>query len=158
MQKLFGFLILTLLAVPGAALAKDSPVLATYYTNNCCLPPEYAYEVTVTIHEDGALTLVRCEGYATEGPGCKTRHAKLTDAALAEILAAAGASGLAKTPAALDPDPPIGGGGTSGSVVLDGVEIVLPWNPAAADADRVRQVLRVIAGTFPAKLTQDLGD
>lgn len=158
MQKLIGFLILALMTLPGAALAKDSPVLATYYTNNCCLPPEYAYEVTVTIHEDGTLTLLRCEEYATEGPGCKTRRAKVTDAALAEILVAAGASGLAKTPAALDLDPPIRGGGTSGLVMLDGVEIALPWNPAAEDADRVRQVLRVIAGAIPAKLAQYLGD
>jgi len=156
MQKLFGFMILALLAVPGSALAKDSPVLATYHTDNCCLPPEFAHEINVTILQDGTLTLVRCEQYATEGPGCKTRRAMLTEDAMVAIRAAAEASGLAIDPASRAPgdEIPIGGGSTSGTVVLDGVEIVLLPFPVTEDAERVRSVLSAIRGAIPARLNR----
>jgi hypothetical protein len=149
------FLALTL-ALASPAWGQD--VLATYHTDNCCLPPEYAMEVNVTIRQDGALTLVRCDSYTNEGEGCQTRHARLTEGAVQAIRAAALASGLAKDPATPAPDDqiPIGGGSTSGLVVLDGVDIPLLAFPVAEDAERVGAVLTAIRTAIPARLNRYL--
>lgn len=150
---------MTRLSVLSLTLALASPVaaqnvLATYHTDNCCLPPEYAFEVNVTILEDGALTLTRCEQYETEGPGCTTRRAKVPAADLEAIRAAAAASGLADKPAmeAEAEDIPMGGGSTSGSITIDETEIALPPFPAVADSERVMSVLTAIRAAIPAKL------
>lgn len=145
-------------AFAGTTLAEDAGVLATYHTDNCCVPPEGAYEVDVTVLKDGALTLIRCEGYETEGPGCRTRRAKATPAALEAILKAAADSGLAGKPAARSLEPSMGGGGTSGSVMLDGSEVILPRDPANEDAERVALVLRAIRDALPARLDRFLED
>jgi hypothetical protein len=146
------------LALGTPAWAQDT--LATYHADNCCLPPEYAYEVNVTILQDGNLTLTRCEGYATEGPDCQTRRAQVPADALQAIRAAALASGLAERPASDAPaeEIPIGGGSVSGSVVLDGATIPLPAFPVARDADRVRPVLEAIRAAIPARLSRFLRD
>jgi hypothetical protein len=138
------------------APAQDIPVLATYHADNGSLPPEYAWSTDVTILSDGTLTFTHCTGYATEPPGCTTQGARVTETAIAVIGAAATESGLAEDPAAPNPDPPIGGGGMSGTVVLDGNRIELPRDPAPADADRVAAVLRAIATAIPSRLTDDV--
>jgi hypothetical protein len=146
------------LSLAPAIHAQDVDVLATYHADNCCLPPEYAWEANVTILEDGRLTLERCTGYATEGSGCKSRRAKVPEAALEAIRTAATESGLSETPAAQNPDPAIGGGGRSGSVVLEGVTIPLPRDPAPADANRVALVLGAISAAIPDRLDRFLAD
>jgi hypothetical protein len=73
-----------LLALPdcpapaGRVGAEDAPMLAQYWTDSGSVSPEYAWETTVTILEDGSLSLKYCTGYASEGPDCKTRSAKVT--------------------------------------------------------------------------------
>ena len=147
MLKLLALLLLT----ATAAIAQDAPVLAEYWTDSGSLPPEYAWETSVTILEDGRLTLKHCKGYETEGPACKTRRAKVSDDALSAILAAAQDSDLAEHPAQQAEYPMVGGGATSGVVYLDGGKIALPSQPADADAARVGKVLSAIAAAIPPR-------
>ena len=63
-----------------AAIGQDAPVLAEYRTDSGSLPPEYAWETSVTILEDRQLTLKHCKGYETDGPACKTRKATVSAA------------------------------------------------------------------------------
>lgn len=138
-----------LLLTATAAIAQDAPVLAEYWTDSGSLPPEYAWETTVTILEDGALTLKHCKGYETEGPACKTRRAQVAEEALAAIRTAAVESGLADKPARETEFPMVGGGLTGGVVYIDGQKVKLLSQPADADADRVRKVLAAIAAAIP---------
>jgi hypothetical protein len=149
-------LLLGLLASP--ALAEDAPVLAEYWANSGSLPPEYAWETSVSIREDGALLLKHCKGYETEGPACKTRKAKVAPADLEAIRLAAEASGLREAPA-LAPDAVMVGGAVTGGVVyLDGGKVVLPSDTREEDAARVAAVLRAIEAAIPARLGRFLGD
>ena len=143
-------LALLLLTAP-AAMAQDSPVLAEYWTDSGSLPPEYAWETTVTILDDGALTLKHCKGYETEGPACKTRRATVPEDALAAIRTAAAESGLANKPAREAEFPMVGGGLTGGLVYVDGQKVKLLSQPAEADADRVGKVLAAIAAAIPPR-------
>ena len=147
MLKLLALLLLT----ATAAIAQDAPVLAEYWTDSGSLPPEYAWETSVTILEDGRLTLKHCKGYETEGPACKTRRAKVSDDALSAILAAAQDSDLAEHPAQQAEYPMVGGGLTSGAVYLGGAKITLLSQPADADAARVGKVLSAIAAAIPPR-------
>ena len=140
-----------LLLTATAAIAQDAPVLAEYWTDSGSLPPEYAWETTVTILEDGALTLKHCKGYETEGPACKTRRAQVAEEALAAIRTAAVESGLADKPARETEFPMVGGGLTGGLVYVDGQKVKLLSQPAEADADRVGKVLAAIAAAIPPR-------
>ncbi len=148
MLKLFLFLAAL---VPLPALAEDAAVLAEYWTDSGSLPPEYAWETTITILEDGTLTLKHCKGYETEGPACKIRRARVAEEALAVIRIAAAESGLAKDPARETETPMVGGGLTGGLVYVEGQEVRLLSQPAKADADRVGKVLAAIAAAIPAR-------
>ena len=145
---------LTFAALPFAAMAEDSPIVATYGTHNGSLPPEYAWDNFVVIHEDGKMEVRHCKGYETDGPGCKTRRGKATPEALEAIRAAALASGLAEKPASESEYPIVGGEGAWGSVFLDGQEIELMSDPAEEDAGRVNDVLRAIAAAIPDKFNR----
>jgi hypothetical protein len=139
---------------PLAAGAEEPAVLAQYWTNNGSLPPEYAWEASITIHADGKLELKRCKGYETTGPACKTRRATVSDADLQAIGDAARASGLLEDPALETPEIMIGGGLTGGVVYLDGQKISLLSQPIAEDAERVASVLRAIRAAVPDRLTR----
>ncbi|PTE15398.1 hypothetical protein [Pseudogemmobacter blasticus] len=145
-------LTLTLLSVPLAGQAEDAPVLATYWANSGSLPPEYAWDVSVTILADGHLTLKHCKGYETEGPACKTRKATVGADALAGIRAAVTEQGLDRKPARKEEDIPVGGGASGGAVYLDGQKINLPAFPAKADIPRVNAVLTAITAAIPQRL------
>ena len=147
-----------LLTLATPTLAGDSPVLAEYRTDSGSLPPEYAWEASVILHEDGSLELKRCTGYETEGPACKTRRAKATPEALKAIRAAALDSGLGKEPALIADEIMVGGGSTYGAVWLDGARIELPSQPGDRDAGRVRAVLAAIRAAIPARLHRFLAD
>lgn len=147
MLKPLAFLLLT----ASATVAQDAPVLVEYATDSGSLPPEYAWETSITIQADGRLTLKHCKGYETEGPACKTRRATVSDDDLAAILAAARDSNLATTPARPTEYPMVGGGSTSAVVYLDGTEVVLLSQPADADAERVGKVLAAIAAAIPPR-------
>ena len=140
-----------LLLTATAAMAQDSPVLAEYWTDSGSLPPEYAWETTVTILEDGTLTLKHCKGYETEGPACKSRRANVSEDALAAIRTAAVESGLADKPAGETEFPMVGGGLTGGLVYVDGQKVKLLSQPAETDADRVGKVLAAIAAAIPPR-------
>lgn len=146
--------LLLLLMSATAAMGQDAPVLAEYRTDSGSLPPEYAWDTSVTILEDGRLTLKHCKGYETEGAACKTRRATVPQAALAAILAAAKDSDLAATPARPTEYPMVGGGLTSGAVYLDGEKITLLSQPAEADAERVGKVLAAIAAAIPPRFNR----
>jgi hypothetical protein len=149
-------LVLCLLPLP--VLAQEAAVLATYSTNSGSLPPEYAWETTVTIHEDGRLTLRRCTGYETEGPACKDRKTKVTPEALEAIRMAAMASGLAETPAKASDYPMVGGSVVFATVTLDGVTVTLPSDLAESDVPRVAKVLRAVEAAIPPRFHRFLTD
>ena len=136
---------------PLASLADESPIFATYGTSNGSLPPEFAWDNDVTIHEDGKIEIRHCTGYETEGPGCKTRKGKVTEEDIAAIRAAALASDLAEKPATRSPDPMVGGGGDWGAVFIDGQEYKLLWDTIPEDADRVEAVKAAIRAAIPPK-------
>lgn len=138
----------------GPAQAQDAPVLAEYWTNNGSLPPEYAWQTTVTIREDGELTLKHCKGYETDR--CKTRRATAPPEALAAIRTAATASGLADKPARDTEMPIVGGGLTGGVVYLEGRKVILLEQPAEPDVPRVDMVLDAIAAAIPARFDRFL--
>lgn len=128
-----------------------APVLADYWTNSGSLPPEYAWETSILIREDGHLELKHCKGYETEGPACKLRTAKVPEAALQAIRTAAAASGLIERPARETDTPMVGGGLTWGRVNLVGGTVELPSQPAEADVERVGKVLAAIAAAIPSR-------
>lgn len=143
-------LVLLLLSATGA-LAQDAPVLAEYWTDSGSLPPEYAWETTVTILEDGTLMLKHCKGYETDGPACKHRRARVPDEALEAIRAAAAESGLADKPARETETPMVGGGLTGGAVYVGGQQVKLLSQPASTDVERVGKVLATIADAIPPR-------
>jgi len=143
---------------PLAAWSDEPAVLAQYWTNNGSLPPEYAWEASITIRTDGKLELKRCKGYETTGPACKTRRATVSEAELQAIRDAARASGLLEDPAMETPDVMVGGGLTGGVVYLDGQKISLLSQPIPEDAERVASVLRAIRAAVPDRLTRLLDE
>lgn len=146
-----------LLALAFPVQAEElSPVLADYWTNSGSLPPEYAWETSILIREDGQLELKHCKGYETVGPACKLRQAKISEAALDAIRAAATESGLLEKPARETETPMVGGGLTWGRVNLVGGTVELPSQPAEADAERVGKVLDAIAAAIPARFNRFL--
>lgn len=157
MPRLTALAALLMLLAP-AALAEDAPVLAEYHADSGSLPPEYAWEASVIIHENGTLFLKRCTGYETEGPACKTRRAKVGEAALEAIRAAAVASNLREEPAHPSEDLAVGGGAVYGAVWLDGTKIDLPSQAREQDAGRVAGVLSAIRAAIPARLHRFLTD
>ena len=138
------------LAVPAQA-DELAPVLADYWTNSGSLPPEYAWETSILIREDGQLELKHCKGYETEGPTCKLRTARVSEDALQAIRTAAAESGLVEKPARETDTPMVGGGLTWGRVNLVSGTVDLPSQPAEADADRVGKVLAAIAAAIPQR-------
>ncbi|MFN4193878.1 MAG: hypothetical protein ACK4FR_13175 [Tabrizicola sp.] len=141
---------LIVLALPVQA-DEPAPVLADYWTNSGSLPPEYAWETSVVIREDGQLELKHCRGYQTEGPACKQRKAKVAETALEAIRTAAVDSGLLEKPARKTDTPVVGGGLTWGRVYLPGGTVELPSQPAEADAQRVGKVLAAVAAAVPPR-------
>lgn len=142
-----------LLAVAPLA-AQAQALVAEYWANSGSLPPEFAWDVSVTFRDDGSVTLRHCKGYATEGPGCTLRSGKVSVDVLNTIRDAADAAGLAKNPPQRAPDDqiPIGGGAAGGAVWWQGERIVLPDYPALTDAGRVAAVLAVIRDAVPDRL------
>jgi hypothetical protein len=141
-----------LLALSLPAQADElAPVLADYWTNSGSVPPEYAWETSVLIREDGQLELKHCTGYEVEGPACKLRKAKVSDAALEAIRTAATESGLIQKPARETETPMVGGGLNWGRINLVGGTVDLPSQPAEADVARVNKVLDAIAAAIPAR-------
>lgn len=142
-------LILALAVALPAQADELAPVLADYWTNSGSLPPEYAWETSILIREDGKLELKHCKGYETEGPACKYRSATVSEDVLQSIRAAATESGLVERPARETDTPVVGGGVTWGRVNLVSGTVELPSQPAEADAERVAKVLATIAAAIP---------
>jgi hypothetical protein len=137
-----------------AAPARAAEVLAEYWANSGSLPPEYAWDVTVTIHTDGQVILTHCKGYATEPPGCKTRKGKADAAKLDAIRAAVVEADLIANPARTSDEVIVGGGASAGRVTLDGQKISLPSQPVVEDANRVGMVLRTVYDAIPTRLAK----
>lgn len=147
--------LLLALALPVQA-DELAPVLADYWTDSGSLPPEYAWETSILIREDGQLELKHCRGYETDGPACKLRSARVPEAALDAIRAAATESGLIEKPARETDTPMVGGGLTWGRVNLVGGTVELPSQPAEADVERVGKVLNAIAAAIPRRFERFL--
>ena len=134
------------------ALAQDAPVFVDYWAGSGGLPPEYTWQVDVTIRADGALLLKHCKGYETDGPACKTRKAKVAPEALEAIRAAVVAQGLDKTPAREAEYPMVGGDVVGAKVYLESGPVALLSDPADADVPRVRAALAAIEAAIPKRL------
>lgn len=133
---------------PGPALAQEP--LATLFTHNGTLPPPYHRSLRVLVTADGMVTLRACKGY--DDSDCAVLSGAAPQGAVAAILAAAEAAGLPGQPLAEDPMPPVGGGSTSGSVVVGGQTVALPAFPVEADRARTEAVLAAIRAAVPADL------
>lgn len=149
-----------LLAGAPAARAQDPAaghVVATLGANNGTVPPPYHSHSSVILAGDGHVTVRVCQGYGDDS--CRVFEGQAAPGAVAAVLAAAEAAGLADTPPAANPHPPVGGGSTWGSVRLGDRTVTLPAFPAAADEVRVAAVLAAIRAAIPAVLTpQAKGD
>lgn len=132
----------------GPALAQD--IVATLYTHNGTVAPPYHRNLRALVAADGMVTLRACKGYGDSD--CVTLSGPAPQGAVAAILAAAGVAGLPGRPLAEDPMPPVGGGATSGSVVIEGQTVALPAFPAEADRARTNDVLAAIQAAIPADL------
>lgn len=140
-------LLLGLLAAPALADELPPALVVEYGYDNGTLPPDYREEFRVSIYSNTSATLTACRGYAPEG--CVRRDAAVRDVKLYAIRRAAEASGLAERPAALNPEPPIGGGLRWGKVQWGELVVDLPALPAKADAARVGAVLDAIDAAIP---------
>jgi hypothetical protein len=150
MTRIFPLAVL-LLTLSTSARAEDL-VIAQLWANSGSLPPPYAWNVEVTVTAEGWVTVTRCTGYKTEGPACRNGEGAAIPGVVDAILRAAEASDLANRPAtALDP-PMVGGGWTSGTVMLGDRTIDLIAQPIAADEPRVATVLEVIGAAIPEAL------
>ncbi len=143
-------LALALAVTPLPAVAQE--VLAEYWTDSGSLPPEYAWETSVSIATDGKVTVKHCKGYETEGPGCKIRKGKATAEQLQAIRDAATASGLIDKPARPREEIMVGGGSVSGAVHMEGKVIKLISWPRTEDQARITAVLSAITAAVPARL------
>lgn len=140
-----------LAATPFAAFAQDPAPFVEFWDDSGSLPPEYAWSTEVSITTDGKLTLRYCINYESDGPGCKTRKAKVEKARMDAILAAVAAGDLRTKPARATEDIPVGGGATGGKVFVDGQAVPLPSFPIDADAARVGAVLDAIRAAIPER-------
>ena len=142
--------ILALLA-PAPVMAEEASPFAGWGESSGSLPPEYAWEYSVTFREDRSVTVEYCKGYANEAPGCATVSRRLSKAQFAELQAALDplAAPMAENPPQPDPDPPIGGGAAWGWVNVAGEDIRLPAFPVDQDQARVKAVLALLQDHTP---------
>lgn len=149
-------LLIPMILVPMLAQAEGETVIqepvAIYMTDNGSLPPPYHWEWTASLFADGAVNLTYCKGYEQEGPGCADVSGQTDPAAVAAIIAAARESGLLERPAQAAEDIMVGGGLTSGMVMLDMQGVELISSPRAEDAPRVQSVLTTMAAAIPQEL------
>jgi hypothetical protein len=132
-------------------LAQDTAEFAYWGENSGSLPPEYAWDYTVTFTADRKAEVRYCKGYATTAPGCATTKFRLSKrkfAALQTALAPLEAD-LAANPAKDDPNPPVGGGSVYGKLSMNGHEVSLHAFPMAEDAARVGAVLDLLRENTP---------
>ena len=143
-------LALLLLAVPAAA--QDASPIASWGEDSGSLPPEYAWDYTVTFTGDRQVTVIYCKGYANAAPGCATIRKRLTKTSFAAMQAelAPLAVGLLEDPPQNDPNPPIGGGSSYGRLNVGGEDVTLPGFPLPADKPQVDAILRVLKDYTPA--------
>lgn len=143
---------IALMVAAGPAAAQD--VVASLYSHNGTVPPPYHQSSRASVAQDGRVTVSVCTGYDDSGGACKTFVGQAAQGAVEVILAAARAAGLPERPLTDDPMPPIGGGATSGAVVIDGQTVRLPAFPIEADRARTQGVLIAIANAIPADLQE----
>lgn len=142
--------ILALLA-PAPVMAEEASPFAGWGESSGSLPPEYAWEYSVTFREDRSVTVEYCKGYANEAPGCATVSRRLSKAQFAELQAALDplAAPMSENPPQPDPDPPIGGGAAWGWVNVAGEDIRLPAFPVDQDQARVKAILALLQDHTP---------
>lgn len=143
-------LVLALLA--GPALSQDGAAFALWGENSGSLPPEYAWDYTVSFYPDRRGEVEYCKGYADSVPGCAVSRFRLSKTAFAELEAALEPleADLAANPAKPAVDFPVGGGSVGGLLRMNGREVKLLQFPAEADAARVGAVLDLLRDTTPA--------
>lgn len=140
-------LTVALLAAPAA---RAEPV-ATLYSHNGSLPPPYHRNLTAEIDRDGTVTLTACKGYGDDD--CETVSGTAPAEAIAAIETAARQAGLPGSPLRENPDPPVGGGAVTATVVLDGATATLPAFVRPEDEARKAAVIAAIEAAIPADLS-----
>ena len=151
MKPLFVFLFMALTPLP--ALASDDAVFAVLGEDSGSLPPDYAWDYTVSFTADRRGVVRYCKGYADAAPGCATATFRLSQRRFADRQDALAplAADLAARPAVQDPDPPVGGGSVSGRVTLNGAELALWSHPLPDDAARVGAVIALVQENTPGE-------
>jgi hypothetical protein len=134
----------------AAATVASAAALAELHSNNGTVAPPYRVDVTVTVDADLLVTMTVCKGY--DEANCEVTTGLTTDAALAAIEAAGRAAGCPGKPLAELENPPVGGGFTSGHVLVDGVLCALPAFAVPADEDRKQSIIAAINAAMPPQL------
>ena len=144
--------------------AENAPVFVEAAARCSYAHPDFFWRAEIVIRADGAATLKRCTGYATEGPGCRIRRTRLPPEALAMIRAAAETSGLAETHAA-----EILGDGSMAEALrhpalikamihLGDAKVFLPERTHPDDAARVQAVFLAISAALPTRFCRLSGN
>jgi hypothetical protein len=133
----------------GHLAAAEEPPFATYGANNGTVPPQYRWDIEMTIGQDGGAQIRYCRGYKVTSGSCAEDEFRLSEAELEDIRQALETSGLATTPAKELAEPPVGGSMSYGSVSFEGKVVRLPPHPEAADEARVESVISRIATAIP---------
>ncbi len=145
-------LTLALALLAGPALAQDGAAFALWGENSGSLPPEYAWDYSVSFFADRRGEVEYCKGYADASPGCAVTRFRLSKKAFAAMQAALEPleADLAAKPAEAAIDFPVGGGSTGGVLRMNGREVKLLQFPAEADAPRVAAILDLLRANTPA--------
>ena len=145
-------LVLLLALLAGPALAQDGDAFAAWGENSGSLPPEYAWDYSVSFFPDRHGEVEYCKGYADEAPGCAISRFRLSKKAFAAFQAALEPieADLAAKPAEPALDFPVGGGSFGGILRMNGRVVKLLQFPTEADAPRIAAALTVLRDNTPA--------
>lgn len=144
--------VLAFVLMAGSASAQDSDAFAMWSESSGSLPPEYAWDYTVSYFPDRRGQVEYCKGYSDAAPGCAIARFRLPKQAFADLQAALEPleADLAAAPAMPAVDFPVGGGSVGGLLRMNGREVRLLSFPAESDAPRVAAVLTVLRAATPA--------
>ena len=144
-------LLVAMLLFAHPLYGQDSVEFAYWGENSGSLPPEYAWDYSVTFLENRQAEVRYCKGYSNEAPGCATAKFRLSKRKLAQLTAALTPleAELIAHPATDDPDPPIGGGAVYGKLTMNGNEVQLYAFSIGDSAARVAEVLDLLRQYTP---------
>ncbi len=144
-------LLIAMLLFAHPVYSQDSPWFAYWGENSGSLPPEYAWDYSVTFLENRQAEVRYCKGYSNDAPGCASAKFRLSKHKSAQLMAALTPleAELSAHPATDDPDPPIGGSAIYGKLTMNGNSVPLHAFSIGDSAARVAEVLELLRQYTP---------